>query len=62
MRRPDISVRHSNKYRADGRKLRSLLERFSDKNREVVEVIEEVRNGSQVDGFAHELLDELRRE
>ena len=62
IRRPDISVRHSNKYRAEGRKFRSMLERFVDKHREALEVIEAVRNGSQVDGFAHELLDELRRE
>ena len=62
MRRPDLSVRRSPKYRAVGKKLRTMLEAMVDSHDEALSVIEAVRSGSQTGGFSQDVLRSVREE
>ena len=60
MRRPDLSVQAQDGYKVVGTKLRELLEQFVDKHPSALQVVEEMRAGRKVEGFEHQLMQELR--
>ena len=62
MRRPDLSVQQSPKYREVGSRLRLMLEDMVSRHDEARSVIEAIRNGSPTQGFSKSLLRNVRKE